>query len=80
MLSVIFIYIHQVQPEKLQMLQDFFEFAAGFDDVFFVTPSQILQWMKSPRNAALTRLMPELACPPPPTTPSTEVCDGVHTT
>src|SRR5690242_17635128 len=55
---------------KLQLLKNFFSYAATFQDVFFVTPSQIIAWVKSPRTAQQTRSMPEMQCPPLPTSPS----------
>jgi hypothetical protein len=63
-------------PTRIQVLADFFSYAASKQGVFFVTNKQLISWMQNPTDIASTQT--KFACQTPlPPLPTPEVCDGI---
>lgn len=61
---------------RTKLLKDFIEWTlTEFDDVWYVTNNQLLDWMQDP--VPLSDMQSRLPCLMPPTAGGPEICDGI---
>ncbi|OUM66285.1 hypothetical protein PIROE2DRAFT_59468 [Piromyces sp. E2] len=72
--------IHCSEPEaKVKVYRDFIKWAIGQKDVYFVTYSQLVEYMRNPVKASDLTGHPAISCSKFSTYPinSNEICDGI---
>jgi len=73
--------VHCIEPEaKVNLYRDFIKWAIGKKDVYFVTYSQLIEYMKNPVKASDLSGHPAISCDKFSTVVvdnDTEICDGV---
>jgi hypothetical protein len=62
---------------RVTAIEQFFQYAVSKPNVFFATSSQVIRWMQNPVPASEVPSMSEMFCPMPPTTSSSEICNGI---
>jgi len=73
--------VHCEEPkEKVDLYREFIKWALGKKDVYFVTYSQLIEYMKNPVKASDLQDHPAISCKKMTTYPvnsDTEICDGI---